>query len=134
MAIGRPPSPLPHPALLEQIVTNIKRGATAQTAALAAGVVRSTWAEWIRLGREGHERYAELATTIDRARAEFVLETLDRLSAAASPAEVKKLTWLLERRMPFDYAPERLVPEEKAPEGDALPPITIRIMGPGSGE
>ncbi len=125
----------PTPKLLAQVCERVRLGATALTAAASLGVSRATWNRWIEAGRKGNARYKAVAEAVDKAKAEFVIDALQQLRSCG-PKEEKRWMWLLERRAPFEFGDERLVPDE-APPGEIAGRRLVIVMEPpeaGEGE
>ena len=87
------------PQLVSRIVTYIKAGAYLETAAAAAGVVKSTLHRWLRRGAEGEEPFASFADAVHAALAEAEIRDLARIDRAAE-TQWQAAAWKLERRNP----------------------------------
>jgi hypothetical protein len=87
------------------------------TAARCCGLPPSLVCEWVARGlgrdpdRPPTRPFAEFADVIERARAEFEMECLLRISAAAKakPENWRGSAWLLERAFPLRYGRPRFV-------------------------
>lgn len=82
-----PPQKIPkhfEEKVLEQILESIEYGAWPGTCALAAGVPKTAWDEWVRWGREGHEPFAAFMQRVEASKAAanlFHVKTLHRHSS-----------------------------------------------------
>lgn len=117
----------PTPKLLAEVCERVRLGATAMTAAASLGVSRATWNRWIEDGRKGNPKYRAVAEAVDKAKAEFVIEMLRELRDS-DDKNARKYMWLLERRAPFDYGDERLVPDEAPPAQGRTKPFVIQAV------
>jgi hypothetical protein len=87
------------PELATRIITYIKAGSYAETAAAAAGVNRSTLHRWLKRGAEGEEPFATFADSVEGALAEAELRDVIRLDKAGDE-DWRAVAWKLERRNP----------------------------------
>lgn len=85
--VGRPPGPSDQLTieLVAEIVDRIEKGAFPLTAALAAGVTRSTWYRWIRQAEDGSadSRVRHLLQSVERAKGRLASRYYAIVSEAA---------------------------------------------------
>jgi len=93
---GRPPIEIT-PELQELIVGALKTGNYLETAAALAGINPDTLREWIKKGKRGDPRYAELAEKITQAIATSEARDLAVIGKAANEYW-QAAAWRLERR------------------------------------
>lgn len=96
-----------------RILTAIEAGASRRTAALAAGVGRSTLLRWLAEGRAGVEPFASFEAEVAAAEARCELACIATVQAA-SPKTWQAAAFLLERKWPRRWARvERTQRDEK---------------------
>lgn len=120
--LGRPTKLTPD--LQAVIVKAIKAGATHETAALSAGIARSTFYDWKAKGEAGDPDYSEFSDALKIAEAQGTVKLLERIQDASfDPKFWQAAAWILERRYPETYGRQRI--EHTGKDGEAL---TIRIL------
>jgi hypothetical protein len=87
------------PALQERICLAIRAGAPPETAAVYAGIGKSTYYAWMKRGERGAGPFVEFREAIKKALAEFEVHTVAIVRQAA-PQDWKAAMTLLERRFP----------------------------------
>ena len=87
------------PAVQERICTAIRAGAPPETAAVYAGIGKSTYYAWMRRGERGTGPFVEFREAIKKALADFEVRNVTIVQQAA-PADWKAAMPLLERRFP----------------------------------
>ncbi|MEO6326233.1 MAG: hypothetical protein ABIT01_13300 [Thermoanaerobaculia bacterium] len=123
--MGRPPKEIT-PELLAEILEAIKLGVPASSAAIAAGVSRTVFHEWLAKGRAERDahgsksEFADFADAIEKARAEFV-RTNVRLVQKAGETSWQAAMTLLERRDPENFGRRETI------AGDKDKPLRIDI-------
>lgn len=89
----------------ERICVAIRQGATLESAAIYAGVPRSTFHDWLRRGRQPGARnpYKAFVAQIDEALAHFEVNAVAQIAKAGADGEWQASAWRLERRYPDRY-------------------------------
>ncbi len=87
------------PDVQERICQAIRAGAPPETAAVYAGIGKSTYYAWMRRGERGAGPFVEFREAIKKALAEFEVRTVTLVQQAA-PADWQAAMTLLERRFP----------------------------------
>lgn len=98
----------------ERIRQAVRKGATWQLAAAAAGVGRSTLMDWKAKGKRGEQPYADFLDSLKRAEAERADEALEHIQKAAGTSW-QAAAWYLERRYPQTFALRRPVERDEKP-------------------
>lgn len=70
------------PELIEQICATIQTGVHPGTAAVANGLGRRTWSEWIEKARDGKEPYLSAMERVETARAKAITVVVPKLLSA----------------------------------------------------
>lgn len=88
--------------LIEKISNAIRVGAYVETAATYAGVQKSTFYEWLKLGAsQPNTLYEKFSNAIEKAMADAELRDLQTIDKAATVgANWKAAAWRLERKFP----------------------------------
>ena len=108
------------PDAIAQIESLLRAGATADVAAQAAGVSRSSFYSWLKQGERARagSPARDLRDRVERARAEGETVLVARIAGAASKGSWQAAAWLLERRFPERW----MKPTERPlPDGAAAP-------------
>lgn len=114
-------SQLGRPTLLTQavgrrIVTAIRKGHDASSAARLAKVHPATLRHWLRRGDAGEEPYAELAMKVREAEERYASKLLGKIETAQIPhvtgnvVDWRAVAWVLSRRFPNRYS-DRVIAE-----------------------
>jgi len=118
---GRPTKATP--CTVARIVEAIEIGMTLQHACQLVGITYSAFANWMKKGREGNEKYVDIFEKVKTAESRCVLNALEVIRAAA--VEEKNWTaaaWILERKYPELYGKNRL-------QSDTVQSIELKITG-----
>jgi transposase len=83
----------------KQIVAHLRIGAYVETAAAAAGIVKSTFYDWLRRGETGEEPFASFSADVARVTAEVEIELLCEVRTGDKDRWRSAMT-LLERKFP----------------------------------
>jgi hypothetical protein len=89
-----------------RILAALRKGATMEMAAKAAGISRATLHRW----RDRHEGFDR---KVQRARAEAGLDSLDVIESAADEGDWRAAAWMLEKRYPDQYGESGDLPQEE---------------------
>ena len=133
------------PDTSEAILTALASGVPPEVAAAYAGVVRSTFNDWLAKGRAAiahangnlpevlaSDEYAQFAMEVEMALAKFVVGNSAEIASAGtarSEGDWKALAWQLERRFPQWFS-RKLRHEVTGPDGGPIQhehAITLRI-------
>lgn len=106
--------------LRNRFVTYIRAGLPVETASAACGVSRITIRNWMRRGARGEKGFVEFAQMVDEAVANAEVMLFNNIRQA-SKRDWHAAAWILQRRYPTRYDPERLhVAEEEAVDPPSL--------------
>ena len=118
---GRPTKATP--AVVARIVEAIEIGMTLQHVCQLVNIDYSTFAGWMKRGREGDAKYLDIFKKVKRAESKCVLNALEVIRSAA--VEEKNWTaaaWILERKYPELYGKNRM-------QSDTVQSIELKITG-----
>lgn len=99
--IGQGPSLTPE--LQAKVVALVRRGNLRNVAAASVGVTTRKFNDWLRLGAQGQEPYADFLEAIDQAEAEWetrMVQSIEGAGVSGERGEWKASAWMLERRKP----------------------------------
>lgn len=114
------------PEVQDTIVTYLRCGAYIETAVEAAGIVKETYFEWLRLARTGKEPYASFEAATRQAMAQAELTALQRIDSAG---QWQADAWRLERRFPAHWGRVQRALEAEASAGGLK--VVVRVTGDG---
>lgn len=106
--MGRPTKLTPQ--VQEKIVTAIKAGSYVETAAAYAGIVKSTFYEWLRKGaaeKEGIHR--DFSAACEQALAHADVRDIGIIAKAASKGVWQAAAWRLERKHPEQWGRRQVI-------------------------
>lgn len=113
-AAPKDPKPIGRPTKLtaetqEAIIKAIKAGATHETAAMSAGISRTTFYDWKAKGEAGEEEFTDFSDALKIAEAQGTIKLLERIQIASEDPKLwPAAAWILERRYPEIYGKQRL--------------------------
>lgn len=92
------------PKLRAAILEMILEGVPLSTAAVASGIPKRTFFEWLAKGRDdgAEDPYLTFAIEVDEAQEAWAARSVQRIDAAGDK-DYRALTWLLERRRPEEF-------------------------------
>lgn len=118
------------PEVQERIVSAIRAGCFAETAAEYAGISASTFYEWMERGRRAEAGYKEFFEAVQQALAEAEVVHVGRVSKAAHEGDWRASAWWLSRRCRDRWA--QVVPQEpKQSLADMFELIRSKARGSG---
>ncbi len=107
------------PKVHECVVASIRAGAYAEQAAKAAGIVPSTYYDWIRRGEAGEWPFSEFSEAIRAGEAEAEVAAVTILREAAQAGDWRAAAHYLERRHPERWGRHERQRAEHGGEGRA---------------
>lgn len=108
------------PDIQARICDAIRKGATIETAAVYAGIVKDTLYQWLKKGRAAKSGgYFDFVVALEHALADCEVQDLDTI-LVASKEYWQAAAWRLERRYPDRYGRRQRV-EHATPDGKAFP-------------
>lgn len=116
-------------AIQEAIITALRSGAYIETAAAYAGISKSTFYEWLRIGARGeNKKLAQFSGAVKRALAESELRDLAVVNRAAATSW-QAAAWKLERKFPDRWGRRDRVEIGSGAGGGESKPIQITYTG-----
>lgn len=108
------------PEAQDRICLLLKTGASAETAAEAAGIAPRTLRLWMARGDPSRERkadapYREFRAAVERAEVEVEAILVGRINQASAKGSWQAAAWLLERKWPDRYIRARAPAAEELP-------------------
>ena len=100
------------PELLRKVREGCRMGLKLALVADYAGIGQSTLFKWLKLGREGDEKYTAFVDAIDGSSGQAAAAMLLRIQQAATAGQWQAAAWLLERR--FGYVRETDADRQRA--------------------
>lgn len=104
------------PEIHEALVSQVRQGASYETASAHARVPHTTVHNWLHRGRNGDPTYESLAIDLAQARAQVEMRLLSYVMQSAEMGQWQAATWLLERVWPERYG-KRAAEQAAASEG-----------------
>ena len=93
------------PELITKIAAVIEAGASPRSSALSLGVNPASWSEWLQKGEAGIAPYSALVSAIHEAENKSFQRAEKQLGKLIGKADIKAVTWFLERRYRQIYKP-----------------------------
>lgn len=131
------------PILDDDVILNVyqtlRSGSTLESAAAIAGVSTVAFFEWLRIGRkelkdrafdlhhDDKERYVKLLYAVEKAHAEYEVNTLKIIDAAAAKGAWQAAAWRLERKFPKHYNINMMLKDEVITEEVDLNKIDVVV-------
>ena len=91
------------PKLTGEITTYIRDGNSPTISATLVGVSPSTYFNWMSKGSNQEPRFMEFSESIERAKAQSVVNRVAHISRAADSGNWRAAAWMLERMAPESF-------------------------------
>lgn len=114
------------PELTREISTYIRDGNSPTISATLVGISPSTYFNWMSKGSNQEPRFMEFSESIERAKAQSIVNRLAHIARAADSGNWRAAAWLLERMAPESFgknstrAPEVGAPRLDKPQGVSI--------------
>lgn len=114
------------PELTREISTYIRDGNSPTISATLVGISPSTYFNWMSKGSNQESRFMEFLESIERAKAQSIVNRLAHIARAADSGNWRAAAWLLERMAPESFgknstrAPEVGAPRLDKPQGVSI--------------
>lgn len=114
------------PELTREISTYIRDGNSPTISATLVGISPSTYFNWMSKGSNQESRFMEFSESIERAKAQSIVNRLAHIAIAADSGNWRAAAWLLERMAPESFgknstrAPEVGAPRLDKPQGVSI--------------
>lgn len=97
------------PELTREISTYISDGNSPTISVTLVGISPSTYFNWMRKGANKEPGFMEFLESIERAKAQSIINRVARITKAAEDGHWRAAAWLLERMAPKSYGKHRAI-------------------------